>query len=427
MRAAAPFQAVKVQYWPTMLGAKFSAAGVSPGGLDLTTPSLSLQPGALRAALNFECSQTGGYARIGGYERVDGRPSPSSASYTTVQLVSFTNVPSVGDSIAQATSGATGTVAAVYNGNDASYLAVTKTSGTFDDSHAITSGATPIGMATPTTVVVSGLLNAQYLAAAADIYRADIDAVPGSGNVLGVVGMTFGGVAEKYAFRANAGGTAVDIYKASSSGWTQVPLFNTVTFTAGGTAAAADDDTLTQGGVTATIKRVVWSSGTWTGTAAGTFVITNPAGGNFAAGAATTSSGATITLSGAQAAIVILPGGRYQFEKCNFSGQLTTKRIYGCDGVNQCFEFDGTVYAPIATGLATDTPTGISYHGGYLFISKDSSIIHSGPGTPFKWSAVDGGEEIATGDEVRGMLSMTGAATTGALFVFCKDKTAVLY
>jgi hypothetical protein len=43
---------------------------------------------------------------------------------------------------------------------------------------------TVIGTAITPTVSVTALLNAQYLAAAADIYRAAIDPVPGSGAVL---------------------------------------------------------------------------------------------------------------------------------------------------------------------------------------------------------------------------------------------------
>jgi len=51
------------------------------GGMDQVTPTLSLKPGVVRRATNFECAITGGYTRIAGYERFDGRPSPSAALY----------------------------------------------------------------------------------------------------------------------------------------------------------------------------------------------------------------------------------------------------------------------------------------------------------------------------------------------------------
>ena len=105
--ATRKLQLPKVQYNTTRLGGGQTQQGVSfPGGLDLTTPSLALQPGALRACINFECSQSGGYGRIQGYERYDGHAAPSAAGFQIVQVAAFTNVPSVGQTITQATSGA---------------------------------------------------------------------------------------------------------------------------------------------------------------------------------------------------------------------------------------------------------------------------------------------------------------------------------
>ncbi len=400
--------------------------------MDQTTPGLALQAGALRDVLNYECLQSGGYGRIAGYERYDGQKAPSAATYQVVQVSSFTNVPAVGQTITQAVSGATGQIIAVNNVLGAYYMAVTLVTGTFDYTNAITTpGPVAIGNAILNTATVSALQNAQYTALAADVYRALIGAVPGSGPVLDVIKMIFASVDYVYAFRANAGNTAVNIYKNSATGWTLVPLFNTVHFTVGGTATAVDGDVLTQGGVTATVKRVMWQSGSWTGTAVGDLVVVNPTGGNFAAGAATLAgSGATVTLAGAQVPITILPGGKYEHVKCNFSGQLVTRRIYGCDGVNKAFEFDGTTYAPISTGLAptrTDAPNHIAFHKNFLFISYGSSILYPGAGTPFKWLAVDGGGEIATGDSVNAMITLPGSQSTSTLSVFLGTNTAFLY
>ena len=279
-----------------------------------------------------------------------------------------------------------------------------------------------------TTVTLSSLLTAQYTAAAADVYRAAISAVPGSGPVRGVVAMTLSGVDQVFAFRDNAGGTASAIYKATTSGWTLVPFLDTVSFTAGGTAVPLDGETLTQGGVTATVKRVVTQSGAlWTGAAAGQFVITAPSGGNFAAGAATLTSGATVTLSGIQTVISMLPGGKFVFDKGNFLGQEITRRIYGADGVNKCFEFDGTVLVPIATGLTNDSPKFILIHKNFLFVAKDSSLLHSGAGTPYLWNSVDGGGEIATGDDVTNIITLPGSQTTATLLVTQRENTSFLY
>jgi hypothetical protein len=417
-----------VKYTQTQLGGGTSAQGVAfPGGLDLTTPPLRLQPGALTDVLNYEVAQFGGYTRVDGYERVDGRASPSAAVYTVVQVAAFIVVPAVGQVVTQATSGATGTIVAVVTGVSA-YVVVTQVTGIFDQASLLTTpGPVVIGAATALTVSLDAKTKAIYTAAAADVYRALILKVPGSGAVLGVVAMAFAGVDHLYAFRANAGGTAALLYKASPAGWVLVPYYNLVAFTAGATAVPLDGDILTQGGVTATIKRVMWQSGAWAGSAVGQFVVTNPAGGNFAAGAATTTSGATLTLSGVQAPITMAAAGRFEFTKCNFSGQLVTRRIYGCDGVNPCFEFDGDTLAPISTGLLPDRPSHIYFHKNFLFIAQDASLIYCAAGNPFKWSAVDGGGEIATGDTITGMITLPGSQTTATLAVFLRTNSAFLY
>ncbi len=427
-----------------------------PGGLDLLTPNLSLQSGAARDIVNFEVSVNGGYSRIGGYERFNGMASPNDAAFTIVQVATFVNVPSIGDAIQQASSGATGTVALVNDVPGSCYMVVTQQTGSFDDSGVIetvpvgliitaaespfiiTSAESPyiiptsvpgvtIGTAIPITLQLTALLNAQYQVAAADIYRALIDAVPGSGPITGVVHMIFDGVDNVYAFRDNEAGSAVNIYKSSAAGWVNVPLFNVVSFTAAGAAEPMDGDTLTQGVASATIQRVMISSGTIAGsTAAGTFVITTP-NTSFVAGAATTSSGTTLTLSGPQTPIVLEPGGKFEFVKYNFAGQLVTRRIYGCDGVNKAFEFDGVTLAPITTGLDPDVPSHIAAHKAFLFLSQGSSIFYSAAGFPFKWNAIDGAGEIATGDNVNAMLSLPGAQSTATLGIWMRSSVGILY
>jgi hypothetical protein len=426
MNAVTKFPPVK--YTQTSLGGGQTAQGVSyPGGLDLTTPSLRLQPGALRDCLNYEVAMFGGYTRVDGYERVDGRAPPSAAVASIVQLAALTNIPTAGQVVTQATSGATGTIIAVVTA-PVPYIVVTKVTGVFDNVSALTTpGPVAIGTATATTVSVDAKTKAIYTAAAADVYRALILAVPGSGKVLGVVAMAFAGVDQLYAFRANPGNTAALLYKASPAGWVLVPYYNLVSFTAGGTAVPLDGDVLTQGGKTATVKRVMWQSGAWAGSAVGQFVVTNPVGGSFAAGAATTTSGATVTLSGVQTPITMAAGGRFTFEKCNFSGQLITRRIYGCDGVNPCFEFDGDTLAPITTGLFPDRPSHIRFHKNFLFISQEASLLYCAAGNPFKWSSVDGAGEIATGDTVTGMITLPGSQTTATLGVYLRTNTAFLY
>ena len=51
------------------------------GGLNLSASPLEVWPGAIRDSRNYFESTKGGYERIGGYERYDGRSSPAAATY----------------------------------------------------------------------------------------------------------------------------------------------------------------------------------------------------------------------------------------------------------------------------------------------------------------------------------------------------------
>lgn len=387
------------------------------GGMDQITPTLSLPPGVVRDALNFECLEMGGYGRIGGYERYSGKPSPSDAVYTTLWITTFTNTPAVGATITNGT--ATGVIIAV----GVNYVAITKQVGAFAVGDSLTVGGTPIGTTVAPTTALSSAINAQLVNLAANSYRSDIAKPTGSGEIRGV----FVYSDDVYCLRDNAGATAMNLWKATGSGWTQVTLFNEVSFTAGAVATPADGATLTQGGVIATVKRVVTQSGAWTGTAAGRFIITNPSGGNFAAGAATLSGGATVTLSGVQTAITLTNGGRCEFFQANFFGQASGTRMYCADGVNRMWEFDGTTLVPIVTGLTTDKPLHISAFKNHLFFSYQSSTFFSAIGNPYNYTALAGAGELACGDTVTGFVIQPGSQASGAMTIFCRNTTFMLY
>lgn len=389
------------------------------GGLDQISPTLSLAPGVARDALNFECSVTGGYSRIAGYERYDGHPSPSAASYSMLEVATYTNTPDVGQTITGFTSGATGILIAV---NSLS-VAMTKVTGTFQVGETLKVGATVISTVTALGSSVTSKQNAVYLAAAMDVYRNDISAVPGSGSVLGVA--YYNG--SLYAWRNNAGGTAAVLHKATAGGWSAVSLGYQVAFSNANTSVG-EGDTLTQGGVTATINRVVVETGTLlSGTNTGRLIISAPAGGSFAAGAATSTGGGAVTLSAAHSAITLSPSGRYETENGNFTGAASTYRMYGVDGANLAFEFDGTVFVPIRTFAPTDAPKHLAIHRNHLFLFIGSSAIHSGPGLPYNFSVTAGAGEIAVGDTVSGALNQPGSQSGDALAIYGLDNTYVLY
>ena len=693
------------------------------GGLDTVTPPLELRPGLCRVANNIECDLYGGYVTTAGYEASNGKPKPSAATYSIINIT-LTGSISVGNTVTGVTSGATGYVIAITSG----YIAVTKITGTFVSGEVLNVAAAPQATTT-SAAVVSGastnLLNAQYNNLAADVYRADISAVPGSGSVTGVV--RYNDVT--YAFRNNAGGTATDIYKSSASGWVNVPLLYELPFEQGVLMAPEEGSQVSQGSVTATVKRVALEGGSWAlNSAKGRLIVTAPTGGSFALGnitgdpsatanngvvwtsrisaadngwssvtygnglfvavsqdgtgnrvmtspdgitwtirtsaadkpwtsvtygnglfvaVATNSSGnlvmtspdgitwtlrasaadnnwnsvtygnglfvavgaggtgnrvmtspdgivwtirtsaadnwwrsvtygnglfvavsitgtgnrvmtspdgivwtirtsaadngwssvtygaglfvavsdtgtgnrvmtspdgitwtirtsaanyqwwgvtygagvfvATATNGGANGvmtspdgitwtlrasannqwlsvtygnglfvavafsgtgnrvmtspaidntialatstatAITLNPNGNYKFVTTNYTGSTTTKRVYGANGVDRGFEFDGTVLVPINTGMTTDTPSHVFSHKNHLFFSFGGSVQHSSPGFPYQWSPITGAGELAMGDTVTGFIAQPGSQTSGALTIFTRNRTATLY
>ncbi len=398
---------LKTQYFPLV------------GGLDAESAQLTLRPGAVIGGLNYESSALEGYERIGAFERFDGRPRPSDASMRVFQCnAGFTGV-TVGQTINGQTSGATAKVIALRGSNQ---LVVTRITGTWQTGENVRVVTTVVGVLNSDGSDFTGFDENSFLALAAADYRTDIGGVPGSGPIRGIAALG----STLYAWRDNAGVTACDIYKSTSAGWVLVPFYRELSFTAGSGTVPAEGATITKGAVSAVVKRVVTESGSWlAGTAAGRFIIAAPSGGAFTAGAFT--AGVTATASGAETAITMLPGGRLDMVVYNFTGLAGRQRIYGADGVNRGFEFDGDVLVPIRTGMVSDKPIHCTTHRNHLFFSFDGSVQHSAIGEPYQWSVVVGAGELAYGDTVTGFQVLPSDGNGGALMIFTPARTWVLY
>lgn len=385
------------------------------GGLDLATPQQSLKPGFCRDAINFECAASGGYTRILGYERFDGRPSPSGAAYSLLQI-NLTGSLAVGQTVVGFTSGSTAEVSTIAPG----LISVTRQAGSFTPGEQLRVGG--VQQAIVTAVggsMADALADAGYLYAAGERYRASIGAVPGSGPVLGVV--AFRGTV--YALRNNGGGTAAALYKSSATGWQAVALPHQVAFTSGSGAMPAEGATITKGAVSAVVKRVVTESGDWlAGSAAGRFIIDAPTGGSFTAGALT--AGATALLGAANSAITLLPGGRFRFDIDDAGFGV---RIYGADGKNPGFEFDGTTWVPLKTGMVPDAPLHVAVHKNHVFFSFLNNAQHSGIGDPYRWTVISGGAALRVSEDITGFLRLPGDNATASLAMFTDNSVSVLY
>lgn len=391
------------------------------GGLNLVTPPLAMPDGMCREAQNFEASIDGGYRRIDGYERFSGQFQPSDAVYKSIGC-EITGEILTKNIITGETSGATAYVIGIGD----AILYVTKVLGTFVEGEELSVLGDVQGIATTEMIsgfVTSPLLDVTFKYLASNAYREDIDAVPGSGSILGV--HRYKNVV--YAFRNNEAGTAAVMYKSTSSGWVAVDLGISIAFS-NANAAVENSTTLTLGGVSSAINRVVLESGSFaSGVNTGRIIISAPSGGSFTAGAATSDGGGTLTLGGAESAITLAPDGRYTCLNYNFTGSSSTMRMYGASGTHEAFEFDGSVYVPLVTGLPDDRPKHIIIHNNYLFLSFESSVIVSGVSNPYTFTVIAGAGEIATGDDVTGFLSLVGSNASGALAIFTRNKTLILY
>lgn len=394
------------------------------GGLDQVSPSIAVPPGVLRSSINLEVNVNGAYRVTDGYERFDGHASPSEAVYYIISCT-ITGTPTVGNSVTGGTSAATAVIVA----STSTSLILTKMVGSFVSGETLSGGgATIVTTSTATRNGAStGALHATYRNLAADEYRDDISAVPGEDSILGV--WKYDGAV--YAIRNAVGGATANMYKSSGSGWTLVDLGQMVAFNSGGTTEITEGVTITgaTSSVNGVVTKVILTSGTWAGGNAAGFIHYTTAGAGFNSGEnlniGMTSNVATTTTTGA--AVVLAPDGRYEFVTHNFGGLAGASKVYGASGVHKAFEFDGTNFAYISTGMVADTPTHICVHKNHLFLMFGNSVQHSSIGDPFAWSVVLGAGEINIGDTGTGFLYPPGSSDTDALIINARNSAKVLY
>lgn len=383
-----------------------SATAILQGGMNLVTAALAVPAGQIIAGNNY-FPVVSGLRRADGYERYDGRPRPSLASYWVLNFDAGTAAISLGDQVDGATSGATGKalVDAVvesgsYGGSDAAgYLVLTDVSGTFQDNENLQVSAATKCVANGVAAESGALTdanNSTWSQAAEATRRALITTVPGSGPVRGVKVLN----GDLYAVRDNAGATAGILHKATSSGWTAQDLGSILQFDAA-TAEFLEGETVTGGTSThtATIRRVVLETGSWS---SGTgFLVVSGASGTFQDNETITSASGSATSNGIVTANALPAGGRYDFTVHNFFGAAYTERLYGCQGEGYAFEWDGTYFTPIRTGLSAslDKPIRIAHFANHLFLAYQAGTINFseiGVPTQFKTTAGAGSFEFGS-------------------------------
>lgn len=394
------------------------------GGLNQLTPALAVPQGALLDVQNYEPAIAGGYARTGGYERYSGKTAPS-AAVTVAVACTLTTTPAIGVTVI------CGAVSGLFVNAVAGGMIVVSANGAFPVNTALAVNAVQIGVTAPSTtalvVPATPLADAQTALDAGNVLRSLISAVPGSGPVRGL--WMINGVL--YAWRDNAGATACVIYASSATGWTAVPLYSELKFTTGlaGSNAITEGSTLkgSTSGATAIVMRVCREAGVFnTGNATGRYIV-QPLAGTFSASETVKCSvdayaAVCATVQGPAAQIIIAPAGKYQFVAYNFSGAATTQRVYGVNGVDRAFEFDGLVYVPINSTAAIDKPSYVAAVNNYLYLAILSSMFNSSLANPYGFEVSTGSGQIAVGDNITGFQQMRGAA----LAIFTRNTTQQL-
>lgn len=420
-RSSLPSSSMKAKYFPFV------------GGEILTDPALSQPPGSLLYGKNYEVYPEGGYRRIDGYERFDGRTKPSESIYWILEFQTGTVAAVDTNVITGATSGATAELIAdavvesgTYGGSDAvGYMAVALLTGSFQVGENIQVSASTVAVVKTVENALGATtdaLDTTYSQASIERARSKIGTVTGSGAIRGV--WSYSG--NIYAFRDNVGATECNMYKESASGWTAVDLGQYIKYN-NGTAAVAEGVTLTgvTSGATGVVRRVTITTGTvGSSDATGVFVLTGVTG-TFVSGENLQVSASTVAVStSALVTISLVPGGRYEFVNYNFGGSTSTYRMYWVDGFNTCFEWDGTYAVPIFTGMTIDTPRHIAAHKKHLFLAfQKGSLQHSSIGDAYGWSVVTGAAEIGTGGEITGLQVQAG----DAMAVFNRNRIYILY
>lgn len=414
-----------------------SAYFACEGGLDLVTPAMMMPPGRTFDSLNYEPEISGGYRRIDGYERFDGSPSPTdNAKYVILPAVLTGTVP-LDYGVNGQTSGVGGRHVATITRNNRTYLILSGVDGASETyqkgEKLVLHTGVEVGYADDiSTQAELPEEDADYRLLATNDIRRDIGAVPGTGPIKGIFMLND----LVYAFR-DFNGTEQRLYRADPTGWVQILLGHELQFNTG-TVEIKPGDTITNaaGTVTAVVGAILVRSGTWNNSgsnqAKGTIVLGygTLTGGTFANGELLYVAGVSrcVCVGGVTPITRQAGGGTVEMVKYSFGARTGPQVVYGVDGKNLCFEFNGSNFLPIRTrDIGADAPAHVAAHLNYLFLSFGSNIIWSAVAEPYRYDAIAGAAETSVGALVTAMLPMIGGNQAPAMALFTQEKVAMLY
>jgi hypothetical protein len=167
-------------------------------------------------------------------------------------------------------------------------------------------------------------------------------------------------------------------------------------------------------GATATVAAALERTGNWVANLVGNLVVTGVTG-NFSAAEILTVGGIMLAnTQTTQTQIVRLPGGQMEFCNINFTGSATAQKMYGVDGVNPAFEFDGTNYVQLHTGSSPDTPSHVINFKEMLWLAIAGNLIIGSLGNPYNFDPINGAADVGIGDQITGFMPNGGTYITGS-------------
>ena len=393
------------------------------GGLDINTPYLARSPGTLLRALNYEPDPDGGYRLMPGYERYDGRQSPTNTEVRVIPVDAvFSTEPALGDVV----TGNSSNVTSAYLGQDSerNEIYVFNVSGRYQNNETLNSTTVTT---TSLDLAAAGLLDdtvsTTFFRQAREYNRTQITEVPGSGPVRFV----FEHQGVVYAIRDNAPATAANIFRDTPTGWDQIDLTisGLLRFDNGQASSLnpfAIEQTVTGGtsGATGVVTGVANQSAD---RQAGYITLRNTTG--------TFQDNEQLEVNGSHAAdangtletISLNAGGTYQGVSYNFFGFSSTNSIYFTNGLQTAMQFDGVSLAPIETGQTVDTPINVVAHHDHLFLAfANGRLIHSVISEPLHFRGDLGAVEFALGSEITNLIQ-----APLALVITTEDNIQALY
>lgn len=117
------------------------------------------------------------------------------------------------------------------------------------------------------------------------------------------------------------------------------------------------------------------------------------------------------------------PSGRVEVVSHNFLANADGVKMYGCDGANKPFEFDGSTYTQITTP-GNDFPSHIEVFSDHLFLGfKNGKLICSGLKMPLDYETLNGAAVWGLNGDIVSLKAQSG----GAMAIFCSNRTEMIY